>query len=155
MIRSLSIFFFFCILPFGCGREDVQLRPVDLVMQKIGGTWRPLHINLDGVDVVSRYSDFRLTFSGADTTELIYFSTNGRPDPFPWPVSGTVKLGTREDTDLVINPDRNIVYAADGNNLEFTMDYMSAPQQGPIDGDSAMILTKIVGTWVFTLTKEQ
>gem|GEM_PF-3939352 len=91
---------------------------MDVVLERIKGTWRTDAVLLNGVEKPA-YNDFTVTFSGKDTDDLIYFTTTGRPDGCDFPESGSLKLGSNIETQLLGQPDGwPISYWAHDTHLE-------------------------------------
>lgn len=88
-VASLALFFANCGGDGGGGsaKEKTQLK-------KLSKTWEIVSADLDGDDRTADFTGFTLTLSGtydSDSPEGPYnYSVSGnRPDPSPWPASGT------------------------------------------------------------------
>lgn len=88
-VASLALFFANCggSESGGSAKEKTQLK-------KLSGTWEILSADLQGDDRIDDFTGFTLTISGtydSDSPEGPYnYSVSGsRPDPSPWPASGT------------------------------------------------------------------
>lgn len=164
-LRALSLLILVAVSAFyaGCGGDDPK-KPTQEKQQldKLLGTWT-LESADDGTP---RTADFltadnppvplKLTLSGnyVEGGTYNYSFTGKRPDPSPWPASGTWKFGTNKLTDIVRDPASSseiaMTYTVTDTNLEinFTVPDGSSGWQG---GTSR--INSVTGNWKFVFTK--
>lgn len=147
-VASLVLFFANCGGDGGGGsaKEKTQLK-------KLSGTWEIVSADLDGDDRTADFTNFTLTIGGtfnSDTPEGPYtFSVSGsRPDPSPWPASGTWTFAniSGNEGNLLRDDDVPMHYriASDG---QLTLEVECAA----CDYDGAARTTEVNGPWTFVL----
>ena len=157
--RILSLLILVVITTFyvGCKKDDDDKKTEEqMQLEKLAGVWTVESANDGGV----RTADFTdpsamvLTLSGnyAEGGTYNYSLTGARPDPSPWPASGTWKFGTNKSSEIVRDPggvnEINMTYSVTDANLiiEFTV-----PDGSP--GWPGGRIGSVVGDWTFTFTK--
>jgi hypothetical protein len=144
---------FLGITLFGCHTEVIkEPRPIDVVLGKIGGTWRVTEVILGGVKKPD-YEKGSVAFMESQEGDLIYFLTDGMPvdEYWPWPLSGTLKPGDNPESELVfVETGEYFNYATGDSKLEINM-MVHGPPCVPKEGE---VCTEIVPSMIFTLTRE-
>jgi hypothetical protein len=149
-IVSLSLFFVNCGGGGGGGtsKEKTQLK-------KLSKTWSIATTNgadLDGDDRTADFTNFKLTISGtydSDSPEgpYQYSVTGSRPDPSPWPASGTwefVNISSGNEGNLVREDDVTMHYKINSNGqLVLNVQCLACDYAGARTSE-------VNGTWTFT-----
>lgn len=147
-VASLVLFFANCGGDGGGGsaKEKTQLK-------KLSGTWEIVSADLDGDDRTADFTNFTLTIGGtfnSDTPEGPYtFSVSGsRPDPSPWPASGTWTFAniSGNEGNLLREDDDVPIHYKIASNGQLTLNVECAA----CDYDGARA-TEVNGTWTFVL----
>lgn len=161
--RILSLLILVSIAAFysSCGREEKKKKTEEETqLGKVKGVWTLVTAN-DGMDRTADFLDdggnpMKLTLDGkyVEDGTYQYSFTGHRPDPSPWPVSGSWKFGTDKSTEIIRDPgtDSEVTmgYQVTENNLIFTFNVPEGSQGWP-GGNSR---TKSVsGDWTFTFSK--
>lgn len=146
-VASLVLFFANCGGDGGGGsaKEKTQLK-------KLSGIWEIVSADLDGDDRTADFTNFTLTIGGtfnSDTPEGPYtFSVSGsRPDPSPWPASGTWTFAniSGNEGNLLRDDDVPMHYRI-ASNGQLTLEVECAA----CDYDGARA-TEVNGPWTFVL----
>lgn len=142
------LLFIGCLALSGCHTNMVKdPRPVDVVLEKIGGTWKFSSAILGGVGKQD-FKNTTITFSGSESDDLIHFKIGNRPDTSPWPETGTFMLGADSNSELILGMNGDAVsYTTDGSRIEMTTPFHKPPVP---DGE---IILPISYSWVFKLEK--
>ena len=157
--RILSLLILVVISTFymGCKKDDDDKKTEEQTqLEKLLGTWTVVSAN-DGDDRTADFTDSTpmvLTLAGnyAEGGTYNYSLTGSRPDPSPWPASGTWKFGTNKQQDIIRDPNTGneipMTYSVTENELiiEFTVPDGSAGWPGGRVGE-------VAGQWTFTFTK--
>lgn len=147
-VASLVLFFANCGGDGGGGsaKEKTQLK-------KLSGIWEIVSADLDGDDRTADFTNFTLTIGGtfnSDTPEGPYtFSVSGsRPDPSPWPASGTWTFAniSGNEGNLLREDDDVPIHYKIASNGQLTLNVECAA----CDYDGART-TEVNGTWTFVL----
>lgn len=147
-VASLVLFFANCGGDSGGGsaKEKTQLK-------KLSGIWEIVSADLDGDDRTADFTNFTLTIGGtfnSDTPEGPYtFSVSGsRPDPSPWPASGTWTFAniSGNEGNLLREDDDVPIHYKIASNGQLTLNVECAA----CDYDGART-TEVNGTWTFVL----
>lgn len=147
-VASLVLFFANCGGDGGGGsaKEKTQLK-------KLSGIWEIVSADLDGDDRTADFTNFTLTIGGtfnSDTPEGPYtFSVSGsRPDPSPWPASGTWTFAniSGNEGNLLREDDDVPMHYRIASNGQLTLEVECAA----CDYDGART-TEVNGTWTFVL----
>src|SRR5690348_7720941 len=117
-LRILSLLILAAITVFytSCGGDDNKKKTDEEVqLGKLKSVWTLESAN-DGQDRTGDFTNLKLTLEGnyVEGGTYNYSFTGHRPDPSPWPVSGTWKFGTNKLTDLIRDP---------GSPSEIAMNY--------------------------------
>ena len=140
----------------GCGGDDKDNDPIEKVqLGKLSTTWNISSVTLDGA-ARTDFTGFTLSMSGsfdaASPKGPYNFTVGGtRPNPSPWPASGTWKFGASPLTDLLrkdspADPDLAMTYSVSDTQLTIEFTYNG-------DGFAGSRINKVEGNWVFTFTK--
>ena len=124
-------------------------------LDKLLGSWTLQSAN-DGSDRTADFPGLVLSLSGNYKEGGIYnYSFTGtRPDPSPWPQSGTWKFGTNKATEMIRDPNSSseipMTYEVTASELiiRFNIPDGSSGWEG---GTSR--IKSVVGNWVFTFTR--
>jgi hypothetical protein len=127
-------------------------------LKKLSSTWAISSAN-DGTDRTADFPSLVMTVSGtfAQGGTYNYSFTGTRPNPSPWPVSGTWKFGTTVSSEIIRDPgtasETNVGYglSADGNTLTLTFNVPSG-STGWAGGTSRV--ESVTGDWTFVFTKQ-
>lgn len=147
-VASLVLFFANCGGDGGGGsaKEKTQLK-------KLSGIWEIVSADLDGDDRTADFTNFTITIGGtfnSDTPEGPYtFSVSGsRPDPSPWPASGTWTFAniSGNEGNLLREDDDVPIHYKIASNGQLTLNVECAA----CDYDGART-TEVNGTWTFVL----
>lgn len=134
------------------GSDEKSVEEVQL--DKLKGNWAMSSVELDGTDRSSDFTNFVLNLSGtySNSTNPTYnFSVSGsRPNPSPWPATGTWRFGDNPETTilrLVENPPLSISYQQNGSQLSMSFTFTGAGYAGGRVGE-------VEGNWEFVFTKQ-
>ena len=156
--RILSLLILALITTFymGCKKDDDDKETEEKQqLDKLKGVWNLASAN-DGQDRTGDFQNLVLTLEGnyVEGGTYNYSFTGTRPDPSPWPVSGTWKFGTNKLTQIIRDPggvnEIEMTYQVTATDLilSFTVPDGSAGWPG---GSSRM--KSVTGDWTFTFTK--
>ena len=154
---SLLILFIVATVYMGCTKDDEDKETEEQKqLTKLKGVWTLVSANNDSDDRTDEFTGpLKLTIDGtyAEGGTYNYSFTGTRPDPSPWPASGTWKFGTNKSTDIVRDP---------GGVNELLMNYQvtdadliisfNVPDGGGWPGGSSRI-GSVSGDWTFTFSK--
>ena len=155
-ILSLLILAFVSTFYMSCRKDDDEKETEEQrQLTKLKSVWT-LETANDGQDRTGDFDNLVLTLEGnyAEGGTYNYSFTGIRPDPSPWPVSGTWKFGTNKSTELIRDPggvnEIPMTYTVTDTNLviEFTVPDGSAGWEG---GSSRV--RSVTGDWTFTFSK--
>lgn len=148
---SLATFYMSCDNGGGDDQTEEQKQLI-----KLNSSWT-LASASEGGTPRTDFTDLVLTISGtyAQNGTYAYSFTGTRPNPSPWPVTGTWKFGTNVVSDLVRDP---------GTANEIPMNYSISDTQLTINftvpeghtgwaGGSSRV-KKVTGNWSFVFTKQ-
>lgn len=147
-VASLILFFANCGGDGGGGsaKEKTQLK-------KLSKTWEIVSVDLDNVDRIQDFDNFTLTLSGtfdSDSPEgpYTYAVSGSRPDPSPWPASGTWTFAniSGNEGNLLREDDDVPMHYRIASNGQLTLEVECAA----CDYDGART-TEVNGTWTFVL----
>ena len=133
-------------------RDEVKPPPNQL--DKLKGTWI-LTSATDGTDRSGNFANLKLTITGTFKEDGIYKYnfTGTRPDPSPWPVSGTWKFGQNITNTIIRDPgssdELEMMYDIQNNTL--TVAFALADDAGWPGGTSRM---KDINDWQFTFVAQ-
>lgn len=155
-VLSLLILAVVSIFYAGCKKDDGDEETVEKKqLDKLVGDWTMQSAN-DGQDRTVDFPGLVLHLQGnyVEGGTYNYSFTGERPDPSPWPVSGTWKFGTDKNVDIIRDPGgvneipMDYQVTATELILIFTVPDGSAGWEGGISR-----VNNVVGTWTFTFTK--
>lgn len=147
----------------GCGGDD-EKKDTDEKKQldKLLGTWTIQSAD-DGTDRTQEFftddatpQPLKLTLSGnyVEGGTYNYSFTGKRPDPSPWPASGTWKFGTNKLTEMIRDPggssEIGMTYTVTDTNLEINFTVPDGSQGWP--GGTSRVKS-VTGNWKFVFTK--
>ena len=157
--RLLSLLILAAIATFytSCKKHDDEKKTdEEIQLGKLKSVWTLESAN-DGQD---RTADFtgplKLTLEGnyVEGGTYNYSFTGHRPDPSPWPASGTWKFGTNKLTDIIRDPGTDsetpVNYQVTDTNLILTFNVADGSDGWP-GGNSRT--RSVSGDWTFTFTK--
>lgn len=158
VLRLLSVVIFagLSIWLTGCKKDDDDSKTVEQQqLEKLAGDWN-LVSAMDDVapDRTADFPNLVLTFSGNYSGEgkIYNYSLSGtRPDPSPWPQSGTWKFGANKQEEIIRDP---------GGTSEILMKYtvtetdliltFTVPENGGWKGGR---IKNVTGEWTFTFNR--
>lgn len=139
-----------------CDKDDPKKKSEgQQQLEKLTSTWTIQSAVNDGEDRTEEFDGFTLTLGGGSYAEnnTYNYSVEGlRPNPSPWPASGTWKFGTNKTTEIIRDPatDSEISVAYQVTDSQLTL-YFEVPDAGGWPGTGR--IEAVSGDWVFTLTK--
>lgn len=161
-VRALSLLTLVAVSVFytGCKDKDEDKQTEEQKqLTKLKGVWTLVSAN-DGQDRTADFTDnngpIKLTLEGnyVEGGTYNYSITGTRPDPSPWPVSGTWKFGTNKSTEIIRDP---------GGSSEVLMNYQVTDTDLVIsfnipDGSAGWEggtsrIGSVTGDWTFTFSK--
>ncbi|NJM25330.1 MAG: hypothetical protein HC859_07420 [Bacteroidia bacterium] len=131
----------------GKSTEDQQL-------EKLQGSWAVTSVDLDGTDRTSDFSTMVMSFTTtAGNTTFGYSITGSRPNPNPWPPSGSITLGADPLSQLIRkdgSPDLAMTYALSNadDQLTISFTYTGAGYAG------SSRVEAVEGDWTFVFDKQ-
>lgn len=149
IISGLSLFY------AGCGGSSSSTDPAEKVqLAKLSTTWTIYSATLDGAVRTGDFDKLTLTVGGTFSTATpkgpyTYTCGGTRPNPSPWPASGTWKFGSDAKTDLLRNdPDGDLAmtYEATDTQLTITFNFTGT-------GFAGSRANQVVGNWEFVFKK--
>lgn len=156
-ILSLSILAIVSILYTGCKKDDDDKKTEEQTqLEKLKGVWSLQSAN-DGQDRTSEFANLVLTLEGnyVEGGTYNYSFTGTRPDPSPWPVSGTWKFDpANKSTQIIRDPggvnEITMTYQVTDSNLIFSFTVPDGSTGWP-GGTSRT--RSVSGDWTFTFVK--
>lgn len=138
------------------GKETEEKKQLD----KLKGVWTLQTATSDGGDRNGDFTDtngalIKLTLDGnyAEGGVYNYSITGTRPDPSPWPASGTWKFGDTKSTELIRDPggvnELPMTYQVTDTNLIISFTVPDGSEGWPGSGR----IESVTGNWTFTFTK--
>jgi hypothetical protein len=155
-LRVLSLLILVAVSAFymGCKDDDEKKTSEEKQqLDKLLGTWTLQSAN-DGNDRTGDFTNLVLTLSGnyVEGGTYNYSFTGTRPDPSPWPPSGTWKFGTNKLTEMIRDPNSpdeiSMTYTVTDTNLEIKF---TVPDGSP--GWPGGRIKSVTGNWTFNFTK--
>lgn len=129
----------------GASEEEVQLN-------KLTGTWNISTVTLDGTPRIDDFTGLTLTISGTFNSTggtYAYSFTGTRPNPSPWPASGTWKFDANPNSQIIrLDDGQKINYTLGSNNAQLTLEFN---YQG--SGFAGGRVEIVNGNWQFVFTK--
>lgn len=154
-VLSLCLLVSAAIFYSGCGSSSHNSdSPEKVQLAKLSKTWTLTSAKLDDVDRTSDFSGLTLTISGTyskDGDTYTYSFQGHRPQPSPWPASGTWKFGANPATDLVRlddDPALALTYTVSDNSLDIKFNYPASAA-----GFAGSRTEQVSGNWDFTFSK--
>jgi hypothetical protein len=152
-ILSIVVLAALAVLNMGCdGGSKNKPSVQETQFNQLKGTWALTTAN-DGSPRLD-FPNLVLTVSGAFTDETYNYSFTGtRPNPSPWPQSGTWKFGADPEEDIIRDPgtsnETNMKYSvtATGLLISFTVPAGSA-------GFPGGRVESVAGAWTFEFSKQ-
>jgi hypothetical protein len=126
--------------------ESIQLK-------KLSDSWTVQSAS-DGSDRTTDFAGVVLTIEGnyVENGTYSYELSGTRPNPSPWPISGTWKFGNPKTSQLVRDPggvsETPMTYTVTDTELEIQFDV----PEGSVGWPGGRI-SSVVGHWTFTFTK--
>jgi hypothetical protein len=154
-ILSLLILATFATFYMGCGGDngDDQTEE-EKQFNKLKSTWVLESAN-DGTVRTADFAGLILTLQGsfAQGGTFQYSFTGTRPNPSPWPASGTWKFGQSPSTEIIRDPgsddELEATYEVTDGALEISF---VVPDGHP--GWAGSRVESVSGAWTFTFTKQ-
>jgi hypothetical protein len=128
----------------GKSEEEAQL-------EKLVGTWTLTSATLDGDSRTTDFPGLTLTLSGTFTQggTYSYSFTGTRPNPSPWPESGTWKFDSNPNSQIIrLNDSQKMNYSLGNGNSQLTIEFNY--QGGGFAGGR---VEEVNGNWQFVFTK--
>ncbi|HLT72178.1 MAG TPA: hypothetical protein VKZ75_05975 [Cyclobacteriaceae bacterium] len=129
----------------GTSEEQAQL-------DKLTDTWNISSAKLDGTDRTADFPGLVLTISGtynAPGGTYAFSFTGTRPNPSPWPASGTWQFDANPNSQIVrLDDGQKINYTLGSSNTQLTMEFN---YQGA--GFPGSRIEEVGGNWQFVFTK--
>ena len=145
ILVSASLFYMSCD-----GGDDDKKSEEETQLGKLSSTWTISKAELDDEDRTTSFSNLKLTLSGTyteDGASYDYSFTGTRPNPSPWPASGTWKFGSPATSQIIrLFDNMPIAYTVSDNQLTLTFDCTTCDFAGSRG-------KKVNGTWEFIFTK--
>ena len=137
----------------GCGSDDGDQKSDEQTqLEALSKTWTVTSVKLDDVDRTSDFENesMKLTISGAFATGATYnYSLTGnRPEPSPWPASGTWKFGSDVKSQMIRDPgseNLEMNYSISGNTLTIDFECTTCDFAGGK-------VSSVNGPWVFVFS---
>lgn len=144
------------ILLASCGKDDPKKKTEEQIqLEKLVSVWVLESAVNDGDDRTDEFNGFTLTVSGTyvEGGTYNYSVTGTRPDPSPWPASGTWKFGANKNSEIVRDPGGNSEIAVDYQVTEtqLTLSF-EVPDGGGWSGSGRV--SSVSGGWVFTFSAQ-
>jgi hypothetical protein len=155
-VLSLLVLAALATFSIGCGPDDPGKSDQEKQLEKMVSAWKLTSAN-DGADRTSGFPNLVLTLSGtfAKDGTYNYAFTGTRPNPSPWPVSGTWKFGTNVASDLIRDPgtanEIPMTYTLTDNSLTINFTIASGSTGWP--GGTSRV-GSVTGNWSFVFTKQ-
>lgn len=129
----------------GSSQEETQLK-------KLAGTWTMTTVTLDGNSRTGDFTDLKLTVSGTFNGTggtYAYSFTGTRPNPSPWPASGTWQFDANPSSQIVrLDDGQKINYSLSNGDAQLTLEFN---YQGA--GFAGSRIQQVNGNWQFVFTK--
>lgn len=155
LARILSLFILLAVatLYTSCGGDDGPTKTQEEIqLDKLkANVWNIASVELGTTDRTSDFTNLKMTFTGTFVAGGTYgFSFSGtRPNPSPWPASGTWKFGPTVTTMMVRiddDPDLGMEYVLTDTQLTIRFDYDGS-------GFAGGRVEEVEGQWEFIFTK--
>ncbi len=136
----------------GGGGSEKSAEEVEL--DKLKGTWTMTGVDLDGTDRSGDFANLVLTISGtysSGTTNPVYtYSfTGSRPNPSPWPASGTWRFQSVQNKVIIRLDDNQVIdYTLSSNDTQLSLDFTYSGA-----GFAGGRVGEVEGNWSFTFSK--
>jgi hypothetical protein len=150
VIAGLTTFYVSCKKPSDKKTDE------ELQLGKLTQVWVLSSAN-DGTNRTTDFPGLKLTLSGsfAQGGTYNYSFTGTRPNPSPWPVSGTWKFGSNVKQDIIRDPgtasEINMTYSVTDTNLTVAFTVANG-STGWAGGTSRT--RSVSGDWTFEFTKQ-
>ena len=128
----------------GSSEEQTQL-------DKLVGTWTLSSASLDGTARTTDFPGLTLTLSGtfSQGATYAYSFTGTRPNPSPWPASGTWKFDANPSSQIIrLDDGQKMNYSLGNGNAQLTIEFN---YQG--SGFAGSRIEEVAGNWQFVFTK--
>jgi hypothetical protein len=138
----------------GCGGGDDEEAVEKSQLTKLSNVWNISSVTLDGTQRTD-FTNLTLTISGAFDSKnpkgpYNYTMGGTRPNPSPWPASGTWSFGSNVLTQLIrhddASTDQDMTYTLTSTELTISFNYSGV-------GFAGSRVNQVAGNWVFTFTK--
>ncbi len=150
-ILSLIILLAVATLYTSCGGDDGPTKTQEEIqLEKLkANPWNISSVTLDGTNRLTDFTNLKLTFGGTFVTggTYTYSFTGSRPNPSPWPASGTWEFGPTATSMMVrLDDDLPMNYTLTDTQLTITFTYSGA-------GFAGGRVEQVEGNWEFIFTK--
>lgn len=140
----------------GCKKDDGNPDTEEKKqLDKLLGAWTLQSAN-DGTDRTADFPNLVLNLSGnyVEGGTYNYSFTGTRPDPSPWPESGTWKFGTNKSTEMIRDPNSSseIAMTYQVTATELIIQFNVPDGSSGWEGGTSRIRS-VTGDWTFTFTK--
>jgi hypothetical protein len=145
-IAGLAVFYSSC-KPDEKDNRTTEEKQLD----KVKSTWALTSAN-DGTDRTADFANLILTLDGAFSQggTYNYSFTGTRPNPSPWPASGTWKFGTDPLTQIIRDPGQDIEIDATYEVSETTLEISFVIPDNWVGGRTQ----SVSGNWTFNFVKQ-
>ena len=141
----------------GCdGTDPKKKSEAQVQFEKLAASWDLVSAEVDGADRTNDFVDLVLTLSGtfAENGTYNYDLAGTRPNPSPWPKSGTWKFDTDPKTAVIRDPETDsetpMTYTLTDTNLTVTFNIPDGDPGFP--GGSRV--GSVSGDWTFEFVRQ-
>ena len=154
-ILSLLVIGLITIFYAGCNKNDDKKKTEEETqLGKLKSSWNIVSAN-DGDDRTADFTGLILTVSGNFVQDGTYqYSLTGtRPNPSPWPASGTWKFGTNKSSQIIRDPgtasEIPMTYVVSDSELTLSFEVPEGSEGWTGSGR----IQSVTGQWTFTFSK--
>jgi hypothetical protein len=155
-ILSLLILVGMIIFASGCGPDPKKKKTAaEKQFEKLASSWSLVSAS-DGNDRTADFVDLVLTLSGtfAENGTFNYDFSGTRPNPSPWPKSGTWKFGDNPEGDLIRDPgtDSELAMEYTVTDTNLTINFVIPNGDPGFPGGSRV--GNVTGDWTFEFVRQ-
>jgi hypothetical protein len=151
-ILSLLVLAGLIIFSAGCDKTEKKKKSeAELQFEKLASQWDLVSATVDGDDRTDDFVDLVMTLSGtfAENGTFNYDFSGTRPNPSPWPKSGTWKFDTDPSSSLIRDPETDsetpMTYTVDNSGLTINFNI----QDGDPGFPGGSRVGSVSGDWTF------